>query len=95
MGKKVAPAAIKTNLFAFSNLAVYSVLMMLVPFFLFWMSVEHYLDPVYAWTIGIPAPEKLSLVSGVVAVIGVNIVVACFIFTAFKDEDAKPADKED
>lgn len=92
---------------AFVGLAFYSVMMMMVPVALFFLSSEKYFDrewgaaglfleicclqgsatqfiekpaaltiaaAIYKYTIGVPSPEKRSLVSGILAVLGVNLV---------------------
>mmetsp|Transcript_14621 Transcript_14621/g.36403 ORF Transcript_14621/g.36403 Transcript_14621/m.36403 type:complete len:98 (-) Transcript_14621:1180-1473(-) len=77
------------------KLAAYTLAMMCVPIGLFLLVAEKYLDPLFAATIGVPSPDKRSIVAGIFAVIGVNVVVIAFVTSAFREEDAKPAGKED
>lgn len=47
----------------------------------------------YRLTFGVPTPENRPLVSGILAVLAVNLVVGAFIFVAFREPD--PGEKED
>lgn len=68
--------------------------MITFPVGLFFLSSHGYFDPFYKVFGGVPSPESRPLVSGVFAVLGVNLVVAGFIITAFK-EDTPKAGKQD
>ncbi|PNH10087.1 hypothetical protein TSOC_003217 [Tetrabaena socialis] len=80
---------------ALTTVAIFSLLMVTCPFLLYYSSYEGYLDPLYAITVGIPAPEGRAVASAIFAVLGVNLVVGCFIFVAFREviEPDKPAAK--
>jgi hypothetical protein len=47
----------------------------------------------YRITLGQPKADNRALVSGILAVLAVNVVVGAFIFVAFKEAD--PGPKED
>eukprot|EP00877_Chromochloris_zofingiensis_P006194 jgi/Chrzof1/1828/Cz10g22200.t1 len=75
------------------NIAIHSLLMILIPFGLFFLSAYSFLDPVYKVTIGVPKQENKTLIGGVLAVLGVQVVIASFVISAFQEE-AEPDKKE-
>lgn len=68
-----------------STILIFSILMIVVPLGLYFASWEGYLDRLYALTVGIPTPENRPVASAILAVLGVNVVVGGFIWTAFKE----------
>eukprot|EP00882_Tetradesmus_deserticola_P004919 GHRQ01005183.1.p2 GENE.GHRQ01005183.1~~GHRQ01005183.1.p2 ORF type:complete len:128 (+),score=33.80 GHRQ01005183.1:107-490(+) len=78
-----------------TNIAVHSLLMILVPFALFFASLFGALDPVFKATGGqVPRQETKTYIGAGLAVLGVNLVIASFVVTAFR-EDSKPPLKQD
>ncbi|WIA36900.1 hypothetical protein OEZ86_008146 [Tetradesmus obliquus] len=69
--------------------------MITVPFALFFASHFGALDPLFKATGGqVPRNETKTYIGAGLAVLGVNLVIASFVVSAFK-EDAKPAAKQD
>ncbi|WIA16679.1 hypothetical protein OEZ85_013339 [Tetradesmus obliquus] len=69
--------------------------MITVPFALFFASHFGALDPLFKATGGqVPRKETKTYIGAGLAVLGVNLVIASFVVSAFR-EDAKPAAKQD
>lgn len=77
------------------NIGLHSVLMLVLPLGLFFASSYGLLDPVYAKTFGIPREENKTLIGAVLAVLGVNAVIASFLISAFNEPVPPPELKED
>ncbi|KAI8468673.1 MAG: hypothetical protein J3K34DRAFT_426560 [Monoraphidium minutum] len=77
------------------NIGVHSLLMLILPLGLFFASSSGLLDPVYARTFGIPRGENKTLIGAVLAVLGVNVVIASFVISAFNEPDEPPPEKEE
>ncbi|KXZ44200.1 hypothetical protein GPECTOR_71g561 [Gonium pectorale] len=72
--------------------------MVTCPLGLYFASYEGYLDGLYKLTVGIPVPEQRAVASAILAVIGVNVVVALFLVVAFRevtDDSDKSKPKQD
>eukprot|EP00892_Ulva_mutabilis_P007929 jgi/Ulvmu1/5508/UM023_0044.1 len=65
----------------------FSALMVATPTAVFFLSHFRYLDWLWAMTVGVPSDNALPALSGIAAVICVNIVVGCFIIMAFRESD--------
>eukprot|EP01025_Chloroclados_australasicus_P004298 TRINITY_DN11046_c0_g1_i3.p2 TRINITY_DN11046_c0_g1~~TRINITY_DN11046_c0_g1_i3.p2 ORF type:complete len:105 (+),score=14.26 TRINITY_DN11046_c0_g1_i3:187-501(+) len=65
----------------------FSFLMIATPTTVFMLSYHRYFDGLYAMTIGVPDQRSLGTVSGILAIIAVNLVVGMFVVSAFQETD--------
>jgi hypothetical protein len=71
-----------------ANLAIHSVLMLVLPLGLYYSAVHGLLDPVFAPAFGAVRRENRPLLGGVLAVLGVNAVVVSFLVRAFSEVES-------
>lgn len=77
------------------NIALHSLLMVTVPFVLFFASHFGALDPLFERTGGrVPSKETKTYLGAGLAVLGVNLVIASFVITAFREQPAPINKKE-
>ncbi|KAG2490473.1 hypothetical protein HYH03_011102 [Edaphochlamys debaryana] len=81
---------------ALATVLTFSAAMAIVPVGLYFGSYNGLFDGIYRLTVGIPQPDQRAVVSAILAVLGVNLVVGCFIFVAFREvTDDKPKTKRE
>jgi hypothetical protein len=78
-----------------ANIAVHSLLMVVLPLGLYYAAVQGHLDPAFAPAFGAVRRENRPLLGGVLAVLGVNAVIVSFLVRAFREpvlgQEAAPA----